>query len=103
MASKYSYVISNRAENDIDDIFEYIKAGLSNDKAARDLFNDFISAIDNICSFPHSSAKSLYPMHKELYKCIVNNYIIFYTVTEESRQVNIVRVLYAKRDLHSIL
>lgn len=33
----------------------------------------------------------------------VGNYLAFYTISEEEKQVNIVRFLYAKSDWHSIL
>lgn len=33
----------------------------------------------------------------------VGNYLAFYTISEEEKQVNIVRFLYAKSDWHSVL
>jgi plasmid stabilization system protein ParE len=41
--------------------------------------------------------------HKGIRKLVVNNYIIFYSISEQLNVVTIVRVLYAKRNWIDLL
>ena len=43
-------------------------------------------------------------LQAEVYRfIIIDNYILFYHINEDEHLVNIARILYGKRDIHSIL
>ena len=81
MASrKYGYVLTEIAEADIDDTFEYIAEELSNPDAASGFADELEKKIDEIC-----------------------NYICYYIVDDEERNIVILRLVYGKRDQCKIL
>ncbi len=89
------------AKNDMLEIVKYISEELKNPVAASKLAEEFIASAENICIFPYSNnvyipIKSL---EKEYRRIIVKNYMMFYTVNEDTKAVTIMRVIYAKRNI----
>jgi addiction module RelE/StbE family toxin len=93
------------AKNDMLEIVEYISGELKSPAAAERLAEEFVSSAQRICEFPY--ANNLYtpikPLEKEYRRIIVNNYLMFYTVDEQSKTVTVMRVIYAKRDIEKQL
>lgn len=98
---QYNIVYTRLAKNDIKEAESYISATLKNPKAALDIVIALEKAIKNLEEFPYSHR--VYVPHRLLegeYRFIpVKNYLIFYTVDEEKKTVEISRVIYAKRDI----
>lgn len=96
----YRLLITNDANNDIDDIVSYIVNVLKNPIAAKNLLTKIESSFDiistNPFAFPLCNDKRL---HDDGYRKItVKNYIVFYKVDEADDTVYIMRVIYGRRD-----
>ena len=105
MDYKYSFVFVEKARNDLDEILNYISFVLNNTFASKELFDKIIYTINNICSFP-----KMYPLVTNDFlksdntrKAVVDNYIIFYNINSNEKTIIILRIIYAKRDINSIL
>jgi len=92
------------AKRDITDISGYISDELSAPKAAMDLLDAFDKAIDGLRDFPYAYRvyQPVESLENEYRRIPVKNYVVFYTVDEQKRLVEIHRVLYAKMDLTKI-
>ncbi len=101
----YSKIYSISSRNDVKQAIQYLKHTLKNTVAANRLFALVETTAENIKSFPYR-----YPAIDDLllapYKIRyvpLNNYLLFYTVTEETKTIYIVRFLYSRRDWKHIL
>ncbi len=101
----YHIHITLTAEKDMVHAADYIEFSLKNPQAADHLLDEAERQINTLSHFPMK-----HPLvdDKILSACGVRfvtlgNYLAFYTVSEEEKQVNIIRFLYAKSDWHSIL
>ncbi|MDE6658635.1 MAG: type II toxin-antitoxin system RelE/ParE family toxin [Eubacterium sp.] len=89
------------AKNDMLEIVKYISDELKNPAAASKLAEKFISSAEKVCDFPYLNHvyTPLKPLGLEYRRIIVNNYLMFYTVDEETKKVTIMRVIYARRNI----
>ena len=101
----YKLVISQSFENDLDETLNYISNKLYNPLSAQNLLNKTEKIISNINDDPF-----LYPkcrnesLAQKGYHCaIVNNYLLFYSVDENIKQINILRFLYGRRNIGETL
>ena len=93
------------AKKDIDDIIYYISENLKNRTAVINLSKEFIKGANSILDFPYGLSEYK-PKHKlkNVYRSIkVKNFLMFYTINEKDKIITIVRVLYQKMDINSIL
>lgn len=93
------------AKKDIDDIIYYISHNLKNITASKKLRDLFLSSLDNIIKFPYGcSVCQLDGNLKHEYRSYrVKNFFMFYIVDEKQKSIIIVRVLYQKLDINTIL
>lgn len=86
------------AKDDMLEAVKYIINELKSPVAAQKLAVDFISAAERLCDFPY--ANNVYtpikPLELEYRRTIVNNYLMLYTVSEETKTVTVMRVIYAE-------
>ena len=104
----YAISVSDLALEDMDDIATYISTQLNAPDTADSMLDAFHNAISSLTDMPKR-----YPLVRDDllaslgYRMIpVKNYIVFYSVDEsspETREVNIERVLYSKRNWKHIL
>lgn len=101
----YDILVYETAETDIRDIIGYISKTLREPNTARAMFKRFQEAIMSLSRMPER-----FPLVQDNYLASlgirtipVGNYLIFYVVNREERQVNISRVLYGKRNWIEIL
>lgn len=89
------------AKNDILEIIKYISDELKNPTTASKLAEKFISSAEKVCDFPYSNTvyTPIKPLGLEYRRIIVDHYLMFYTVCEETNTVTIMRVIYAKRNI----
>lgn len=89
------------AKNDMLEIVKYISNELKNLTAASRLAEEFISSAEKVCDFPYSNNvyTPIKPLGLEYRRILVDNYLMFYTVDEDTKTVTIMRVLYAKRNI----
>ena len=106
MASKkYGYVITETAEADTDETFEYIAGDLANPYAASDFADELEKKIDEICKAPKTGrlVENEYLKRNDVRRILVGNYIVYYIIDDEARNIVILRLVYGKRDQDEIL
>ena len=93
------------AKRELDDIFDYIALELCSPLAAINLNTAITQEFKNLQNFPLSGVELKSPLPlKYSYRWVrVDNYIIFYTVNEQTETVNIMHVRFASSDYLSIL
>jgi addiction module RelE/StbE family toxin len=103
MASKYQ--LFPKAKEDLEAIFSYISIEQREPEAALKLIYKFETKFEELCDFPKA-----YPLifnlniqHKNLRKCLIENYLIVYLYKEKKDVVEIVRVLHTKKDFYNAL
>jgi addiction module RelE/StbE family toxin len=94
-----------QAAEDLDNIFAYISNSLHNSQAAGKLMAEIEAAFMTLKNIPyaHPACSNKYLQVKNYRKLIVNNYIAFYIVQEETRSTMVMRVLYGRRDYEQLL
>ncbi len=105
MANEFELLISPRAAEDFESIFDYVSIELCNGTAANSLVDEFQKALERVCFMPESCPRvnNEYVNDKNLRKLLVNNYIIFYKINEENQSVEVIRVLYGMMNFKDIL
>ena len=103
----YSIEISESAKADIKEILSYIKDFLHNPKAASNLADLLTQEISSLAQFPFSGTpvQDRFLVNYGFRFLLVNNFKVFYIALDrpDSKQVRIIRVLYARRDYEKIL
>ena len=102
---KYMIHYSASAERDIDKALDYIINSLKNPLSAKLLQQREISLVNNLVHFPykHPVIDDLLLAPYKIRYVPINNYLLFYTLIEETRTIYIVRFLYSRRDWQRIL
>lgn len=103
--AKYRVDVSESAENDLKEIVRYITAQLSAPISALSMIELFEEALAGLADMPQR-----YPFvaderleqlgHRKL---LLKNYVVFYTIDESHKVVDIERILYGRRDWLRIL
>ena len=100
-------IISNSAKQDIQDALSYIKYTLCNPKAATNLADLITEKFELLLEQPQigSLVSDSFLCECGIRSLLIKNYRAFYTIseTENSTTINIIRLLYAKRDFEIIL
>lgn len=91
------------AKQDLREIALYISNDLCNPTAAVNLVEEIVEATEKLSDFPYSHPMyyPLRPLKKEYRKILIKNYMVFYSVDEQQKNVAISRIIYAKRNLSS--
>lgn len=102
---KYNLEFLPIAKNDVSAIVLYIARELSAPKAAVNLAQEIRKRINRLRDMPYMYREYRGEPHTDtVYRAIpVKNYIVFYTVCEERKTVEIHRVLYARMDISTVL
>lgn len=105
MESKYSYRFTKKAEQDLDEILNYISVDLVNPAAAQNLGRKIFEKIDMIRMFSDSGTPvdNEFLADKTVRKLSVDNYVIYYKTYYEEKVISIIRIVYGKRNLDEIL
>ncbi len=103
--TKYSVDVSESAENDLHDIARYISAQLSVPTTVLKMMGIFEAAISGLVVMPQKNPAVTDKRLAMLgyHKLPVENYIVFFTIDEKSKAVNVERILFARRDWQRIL
>jgi plasmid stabilization system protein ParE len=98
MDSKFKF--TDKAENDLDEILDYISNKLCNFQAANDLFN---KVFNNIIAFPlcYPLLENEYVRNRNTRKAIIDNYNLYYVI--ESNTIVVLRIIDNKRDLSELI
>ncbi|MFM1654976.1 type II toxin-antitoxin system RelE/ParE family toxin [Brevibacillus sp. B_LB10_24] len=102
---KYTIVITEPAEADLRGIAQYISFELKEPPAAQNLINKIGEAIFVLEKMPYR-----YPVVNDeqlafqgIRMLLVENYIVFYFVSEMDDSVTVIRILYGKREWNRVL
>ena len=94
-------VYSFTARQDLRDIYEYIAFTLLAPDAARNISERIMETVGSLESMPKRNP--LYkdePWHSQGVRFVpVRNYLVFYTVNDETDTVSIARIMYGGRDI----
>jgi addiction module RelE/StbE family toxin len=103
--SIYSIQITEPAEKDLYEIGVYISKELLEPETAKKVVSRIAKGISTLEEMPLRNALVADERlaYKGIRKIIVNNYIVFYIVTEENKTVTIIRILYSRRDWLNLL
>ena len=103
--TQYSVHLSDPAEDDLDEIVQYISEQLFAPAAALRLADAFAEAFVELETLPDK-----YPLVPDerlaamgYRKRSVKNYFVFFKIKEITRRVDVARILYARRDWANIL
>ena len=99
----YNYEFSPLAEQDLNEIFDYIALELSALQAAVKLIDKIQEEVEKVCDFPFSRPllRNRVLREKGYRLLVVQNFNLFYTV--ERQTVVIKRVMHGKRNYESLL
>ena len=102
---KYDIHITGAAENDMNETADYIDLVLMNPKAADDLLNEADEKINKLALFPERHQMTGDPVLDAwgIRFISINNYLVFYIISDEEGKVYILRFLYCRRDWVTIL
>lgn len=101
----YDIQITEPAEKDLYGIGAYISKELLEPETAKKVVSKIAKGIITLEEMPLRSALLADDRlaHKGIRRILVDNYIVFYIVTEESKAVTIIRILYNRRDWINLL
>jgi len=100
---KNNIYYSPEAQNDLDEIWEYIIFELCNPQAAENTVNKIMDTVDELENFSEIDAllSSVTDIESDYRFVTIGNYMVFYRVN--GQDVYIDRVLYGRRDYLRIL
>lgn len=103
--NKYTIQFSKDAKEDLKQIVNYIKNNLQEPNIARKLSDKIKEKIYTLSDSPKvfSIINEDFIRKLEIRKIIVDNYIIFYRVIDEEKKVQIVRIMYGRRNWINLL
>jgi len=101
----YAIHITATAERDLLNASDHIEFVLKNPKAADDLINEAEKQITSLTDFPekYNLVDDTVLASWGIRFVIVNGYLAFYTISENTKQVIVVRFLFQKSNWNSIL
>ena len=105
MASKkYSFFLTETAESDINQIFEYISVNLSNPEAAASFADELESQISEICKTPKIGrlVENGYIKRSDVRRILIETFILYYLIDDREHRIIVLRVVYSKRDQNKI-
>lgn len=101
----YSVEISQRAEEDLHEIFHYISDSLLSPQSAERLLSRIETSIMSLDNMPYRfSAYDKEPWRSRgVRKMTVDNFLVFYIPDDEKRCVTVIRIMYGGRDIDKVL
>ena len=105
MEYKFTYRLTEKAQNDLDEIIGYIAVGLCNPSAASDFMNQLSKCIEETRLFSESGTlvDNEFISFTTIRKKFVGNYIIYYKPDIDKHIIYIIRIVYGKRSMNEIL
>lgn len=103
--TKYSIFVSHSSEIDLSEAVSYITDNLQAQKAAKRIFTSIRDGIRSLSVMPERYPLiDLEPFRSQgVRKLLIENYIVFYMVDMEAKDVHILRILYNRRQWESLL
>lgn len=101
----YDYALTLSAEQDLDEILDYISVKLLNPDAASGFVNALESKIEEICMTPQigSIVDNDFIKRNDVRLAHVKNYLIYYIVDELKKSIVILRIVLNRRNQEDII
>ena len=101
----YRVDVSEAAESDLRDIVRYIASQFSMPLTALNMMELLEEAMASLSEFPQRFALLRDDRLAQMgyRKLSVRNYIVFYSIDEQNKAVDVERILYARRDWRRML
>jgi len=101
----YDIQITEPAEKDLYEIGAYISKELLEPEIAKKVISEIAKGVNSLEDMLLRNALVADDRlaYKGIRKIMVDNYIVFYIVAEESKTVTIIRILYSRRDWINLL
>ena len=105
MGKKYDVVFALAAAEDLDQIYRYISEELFASQVAEGLMAKIEQSILHLGDYPYSCpiVSEALVSRKKYHKLVVDRFIVFYTVNDAKKKVEIARVVYALRAYRDLL
>jgi len=103
MSDKYQINYLPVAKKDLNNIIDYIQT--DNPDAALNLLNEIDKSISQLTRFPYKGKipEDNHLQSKGYHMLVINNYILFYIVYENIKEVEIRRILHGRRKYKFLL
>lgn len=103
--NNFSYYLTNRAQNDLTNIVEYIDRELCNNDAAISFIQHFEKEMENLCKFPNIGLRlnNIYLKRNDICKVTVKNYIVYYFVEKRKNMIVVVRIGHSLQNQDNLL
>lgn len=101
---RYEIRVTESADRDIGELFEYVAGRLHAPMAASDLVTKLYDAIKSLSKMPRRFplSRDAYLAGQGFHTLLVDNYMVFYVVDEGTKTVIVHRVLYSKRKFNKL-
>lgn len=101
----YHVLMTQSAADDLKKIADYIANELREPSNAKNLVGKIKQAVISLSEMPvrHSLVADEKLAIQGIRKMMVDNYVVFYVVSEKAATVTVVRILYGKRDWVKLL
>ena len=105
MSLDYEVKYGIEAENDLKNIYIYISEELLSTSAAKNQITRLFKRIEDLSFMPERfrHVDSEFSDISILHKMPVDNFNVYYRIIEESKEVEIVRVLYYRRNFEEVM
>ena len=100
-SNKYKVSLYPKAYRDLEDIYAYISNEILEPVVAKRQIDRIWEALGTLSIFPYSHQDRLVGRYanKGYKQFIVDNYLVIYRVDEEKKEVFVVTIQYARRDI----
>ncbi len=98
--NNYYYIkITNSAEEELIEIYEYISITLKAKISADHFIKEIEKKSERLSIFPYSCMEVITKPRNTIYRKLqVKNYVLLYKISEENKRVDIVHIYYSRRD-----
>ena len=105
MSGSYSVVYSPEAMDDLREIYSYIAFTLMVPETAEKQVNRIRKEIRSLDFMPSRYAFVEWEPWQSMgmHKVPVNNFVVYYTVNDDSRTVTVIRIFYGGRNMENII
>ncbi len=102
--SDFSVIYSDTAIDELREMRRYIARDLDNPEATRKWYENIISSAESLAKFPKRyGVRCQDSKGNEMREFPVKKYAILYSVNDSNNTVNISRVIYAGRDIETLI
>ena len=101
----YHVLLFPQAQTDLESIYDYIAFRLLEQGTAARIYRELSAAIQSLDMFPsRNPLLGKEPWRSKGYrKLLIGNYLALYSVNESTKTVEVVKIIYAGRDIEKIL